>query len=154
METTKSSENEVQGDWLGLSLSSEALGEKAKWRVRTDVDDCRNAFPVVVLITWPSEGFPGMDLRAQFMAFERDIANLSFGANSRLVATLMSGNGKTWLFHCPRGEEFVSILNETLRGQQALPLRIQSRRDPEWTEYGELRSFVEKRVRNAASPPG
>lgn len=140
---------ELQGSWVDISLLSAALGERATWRLRLDVDDCRPSFPTLMVVTWPSATFPSLELREHFAEFERATSGLSFGPRSRLVASLISGDGKSWSFRSVDSDEFLADLNRALTESPGLPLRIQTRSDPEWSEYDELKKFVEAKVRDA-----
>lgn len=143
-----SNDPELEGHWVAVSLSSSTIGEKAKWRLRLEVDDCRSSFPLVVVVTWASTRFPPPELRARFAEFERATSGLSFGSRSRLVASLISGDGKSWTFYCVDSPDFLADLNQALSVRPRLPLQIQMTRDPEWSEYEGLKKFVEGRVRD------
>lgn len=104
-----------------------------------------------MVVTWRTSGFPDPALRDQFSTFERALGSLAFGLRSRLVASLISGDGKSWSFYCVSYVEFLQDLNDALAGHAKFPLQIQWRDDAAWSEYETLRRFLESKLDQASA---
>lgn len=135
--------------WI-ISEGESENGKLSVIRLREDLppDTVRAKLKNLVLITWNYEpvdesGMPSQEDTEKMERFEdlmdAGVVETGFG---RLM-TVFTGEGlKEWQFYTGDEEVFMQKLNETLAGEEVLPLEIEVFEDENWDGYQDYRNLI------------
>jgi hypothetical protein len=105
-------------------------------------DAVREAWPDLVVVTWPYEpasGMPQAADAAQMEAFEDAVADgVERAGSGVLVATLTGAGHKEWRYYAPDSDAFLAALEARLKDHPVYPLEIEVFTDSAWQGLAEL----------------
>lgn len=100
------------------------------------------SFGALIVISWPNVNQAGMPTRGeseQHYTFEDGLQAAEEHDRTGVLAAAVTGESKVeWYYLARSHDEFMRVLNKTLRGRPRLPITISLEKDPQWSVYRRL----------------
>lgn len=106
--------------------------------------ETQNNLPLLTVVSWKydgtsNNGMPTKEINEKMIALEDALANSMDKSNLFVHAYSRTGNNlKEFVYYSKNQDEFMSLLNESLKSHENYPIIIDFYDDPEWTELKKL----------------
>lgn len=136
--------------WSTAVATRPSDGHRIIYRYRSEFGPSykRASYPDRVIIAWSYQSANGMPSKTERESMDRmeDLLTPFVEKTPLSILALVStGEGhREWVYYTRSQSEFMTKVNEALRGHPRFPVEIDLSKDPEWSRYEEFKRNVQK----------